>query len=221
MQKLLMDIYKRLFEHFGPQNWWPAKTRFEVIVGAILTQNTAWANVARAIDNLSANRMMSEAKLKDIKRSKLSRLIRPAGYYNIKASRLKEFVDFLFYRYNGNLNKMFRSPTETLRNELLKVKGIGKETADSILLYAAERPTFVVDAYTKRILVRHNLISRNSSYDEVQSIFMKNLPVDVQLYNEFHALIVKLGKTFCTKKPKCDSCPIRDSFKEVYVGGSK
>jgi len=207
-----MCIYERLFEHFGPQNWWPAKTEFEVIVGAILTQNTAWANVERALDNLSAKKMMSPVRLRKARCSELARLIRPAGYYNIKAARLKEFLEFLFKRYRGDLRRMFSTRTETLRDELLRVKGIGEETADSILLYAARRPVFVVDAYTRRVLLRHKLISDRSTYHQIQSIFMENLPKSIGLYNEYHALIVKLGKTYCTKRPKCDSCPIRSCF---------
>lgn len=219
MQKLVMDIYYRLLEHFGPQNWWPAKTEFEVIIGAILTQNTAWANVAKALKNLSAKRLLNPAKLRGVEKAELVRLIRPAGYYNIKAARLKEFLEFLFQRYQGDLRRMFSTRTRTLRDELLAVKGIGEETADSILLYAARRPVFVVDAYTRRILVRHKLISNKSTYHQIQSILTENLPRSVRLYNEYHALIVKLGKTFCTTKPRCKVCPISGCFKSIIRHG--
>lgn len=219
MHKLLLDIYYRLLEHFGPQNWWPAKSRFEVIVGAILTQNTAWGNVVKALDNLSAKKLMSPTRLREAKKAELAKLIKPAGYYNIKADRLKEFLKFLFRRYRGDLRRVFLARTETLRDELLKVRGIGEETADSILLYAAQRPVFVVDAYTRRVLFRHKLVSSRSTYHQIQSIFTENLPRDVGLYNEYHALIVRLGKTYCTAKPYCEACPIRGCFKSTRPHG--
>jgi endonuclease-3 related protein len=204
-----MHIYNRLHERFGPRHWWPADTDFEIITGAILTQNTAWANVEKAIANLKKKRILTPRKMYKTPTSTLAGLIRPSGYYNIKARRLKAFVNFLFKNYNGSLKKMFSRKTAVLREELLDINGIGPETADSILLYAAEKPVFVVDAYTRRILSRHNLIRPQAGYDDVQHFFTNNLPPDRRLFNEYHALIVELGKTICKKKPRCAVCPIR------------
>ncbi|MEA3560313.1 MAG: endonuclease III domain-containing protein [Candidatus Omnitrophota bacterium] len=208
MQDLLLKIYKALFKSFGPQNWWPAKTKFEVIAGAILTQNTAWSNVEKAISSLRSAGVLSQKKLRVMPVNRLAKLIKPAGYYNIKAERLKNFVNFLFREYQGSIKKMFAIPAGRLRQELLKINGVGNETADSIILYAAEKPVFVVDAYTRRILLRHQIIPQEYKYGQIQSIFEKNLPKDHLLYNEFHALIVKLGKDYCRKKPQCKLCPL-------------
>ena len=208
MRDLLLKVYKTLFKSFGPQNWWPAKTKFEVIAGAILTQNTAWSNVEKAISSLRNAGVLSQRKLRAMPVNRLAKLIKPAGYYNIKAERLKNFVNFLFREYQGSIKKMFAVPTDRLRQELLKIKGVGNETADSIILYAAEKPVFVVDAYTRRILLRHQIIPQEYKYEQIQSIFEKNLPRDHLLYNEFHALIVKLGKDYCRKKPQCKLCPL-------------
>lgn len=206
----IAEIYRKLYAHFGPQGWWPGDSPFEVIVGAILTQNTNWQNVSKAIDNLRKAGALTAKRLYCLSESKLAELIRPSGYYNIKARRLKHFLDFLFQNYNGSLKKMFNRPLGDLRDEILNIKGIGPETADSILLYAADLPIFVVDAYTKRIFSRHRLISENAAYSEVQKIFMQNIKNDVQLYNEYHALIVRLGKEICKKNnPKCEICPIK------------
>src|SRR3990167_2624354 len=207
----LEAIYAKLYRHFGPQSWWPGETPFEVIVGAILTQNTNWQNVAKAINNLKQAKVLSPKKLYSLPRPRLAQLIRPSGYFNIKAKRLKEFLDFLFKNYNGSLKKMFSRPVEDLRKEILSVKGIGPETADSILLYAGGFPVFVVDAYTKRIFSRQKLLSEDAEYHQVQELFTRSLKKDVQLYNEYHALIVRLGKDFCKKtNPKCKICPIRN-----------
>ena len=206
----LEAIYAKLYRHFGPQSWWPGETPFEVIVGAILTQNTNWQNVAKAINNLKQAKVLSPKKLYSLPRPRLAQLIRPSGYFNIKAKRLKEFLDFLFKNYNGSLKKMFSRPVEDLRKEILSVKGIGPETADSILLYAGGFQVFVVDAYTKRIFSRQKLLSEDAEYHQVQELFTRSLKKDVQLYNEYHALIVRLGKDFCKKtKPKCEICPIK------------
>lgn len=203
-------IYDRLYRYFGPQHWWPGETPFEIIVGAILTQNTSWQNVARAIDNLKKAMVLTPEKLHSLPLDKLARLIRPSGYFNIKATRLKEFLKFLFKNYGGSLKKMFSRPLEDLRKEILSIKGIGPETADSILLYAGGFPVFVVDAYTKRIFSRQKLLSEEAEYHQVQELFSRNLKKDVQLYNEYHALIVRLGKDFCRKtNPKCETCPIK------------
>ncbi len=211
MKSRLDSIYQKLYAYFGPQHWWPAKTPFEVIVGAVLTQNTNWQNVERAIDNLKKARVLNLRKFYQLSEKKLAQLIRPSGYYNIKAKRLKSFMDFLFKNYKGNLKKMFGQKLKKLRQEILSVKGIGPETADSILLYAGDLPVFVVDAYTKRIFLRHCLIPKNAEYHQVQDLFMKNLKTDVKLFNEFHALLVKLGKAFCLKdNPECDACPLKN-----------
>lgn len=205
---LLKNIYTRLFNTFGPQHWWPGETPFEIIIGAILTQNTNWQNVEKAINNLKEKNVLTPAALKKIPLNKLARLIRPSGYYNIKAKRLKNFIEYLFAKYNGNLNSMFKTDLPALRHELLNVNGIGPETADSILLYAGDKPVFVVDAYTKRLVARHNILDHNTAYHDVQNYFMNNLTPNTKLYNEYHALIVRLGKEFCRKEPDCESCPL-------------
>ncbi len=206
----LQEYYNTLFRALGPQNWWPARTPFEVIIGAILTQNTAWTNVEKAIANLRRERLLSSAALERVPQRKLARLIRSSGYFRQKAKKLKAFVKFLRQDYGGSLARMFRTPTVELRAKLLAVHGIGPETADSILLYAGMHPVFVVDAYTKRILVRHGLLSEKADYEETRALFERTLPRDVQLYNEFHGLIVMTGKHWCkTKKPLCESCPLR------------
>ena len=208
----LIGLYKKLYKFYGPQGWWPAESRFEIIVGAILTQNTAWSNVEKAIKNLKAEGYLSSpSKLHSLSGKRLARLIRPAGYYNVKASRLKNFATFLMKKYNGSLGRMSKEPTDRLRHELLGVNGIGPETCDSILLYAFRRPYFVVDAYTKRVFSAHGLFRNDPAYEAVQAIFMKNLPLDEKIFNEYHALIVRLGKDYCKNlKPKCEKCPLKD-----------
>ena len=204
------SIYRKLFFCFGPQHWWPARSRLEVMVGAILTQNTNWSNVEKAINNLRKNSLLDAGKLYRMPQEKLAGLIKSAGYYNIKAKRLKEFLRFLFESYQGNIKKMSSADTRLLRRQLLSVNGIGPETADSILLYALGKPVFVVDAYTKRIFSRHRLIGEDADYNMLQDLCLKNLKKDVKLFNEFHALLVKLGKDFCLKnKPRCAICPLR------------
>jgi len=204
-------MYDLLYAEFGPRHWWPGDTKIEIITGAILTQNTAWANVEKAIKGLKKEKALSVSRLSGISEKKLARLIRPSGYYNIKANRLKNFLDFLNIRYGGSIERMFGADLDRLREELLAIKGIGMETADSILLYAGNKPIFVVDAYTKRILSRHGFISQGEEYEKTQSLFMNNLPRDARLFNEFHALIVELGKSICkSKKPLCNICPIRN-----------
>jgi endonuclease-3 related protein len=206
---LLGKFYDALFERFGPQGWWPAKTRFEVIVGAILTQNTAWTNVEKAIRNLKGRGALSPEKLRALPAEKLAKLIRPAGYFNVKARRLGHFIDHLHKRHGGSLERLFKTPTAKLRDELLSINGIGPETADSILLYAAKRPVFVVDAYTKRILSRHGLCAPDDDYHAVQALFAGNMKADERAFNEYHALIVRTGKELCRKtKPDCKACPL-------------
>ena len=207
--KDIQGIYDVLLKRYGPQGWWPGNTRFEVITGAILTQNTAWTNVEKAIANLKKARILHPEAMREASIKTLASLIRPAGYYNIKAKRLKNFLAFLFSRYGGSLGRMAKAPTETLRRELLSVNGIGPETCDSILLYAFGRPVFVVDAYTKRIFSRIGLVDEAESYDEVKAFFESNLPRKAPLYNEYHALIVRHGKETCRTKPRCEGCCLR------------
>lgn len=205
----LLSLYRHLFRHFGPQYWWPARSRFEVIVGAILTQNTAWTNVEKAIAAMRVGRLLNPRGIDTAPQEQLSRLIRSAGYYNMKAERLKQFTRFLLTHYGGSVRRMFRTEMTGLRKELLGVSGIGEETADSILLYAGHRPIFVVDAYTRRVLERHGLIEARVAYGDIQRLFMTHLPADPPLFNEYHALLVAVGKTYCRKAPQCGSCPLR------------
>ncbi len=204
----LSATFDKLLHAFGPRHWWPGDSPLEIAVGAILTQNTAWRNVEKAIVNMREKGLLDAQRLKTIDPVSLSEIIRPAGFYRIKAARLKSFIDFLWDEYGGSLERMGRVETETLRRRLLAVRGIGPETADSILLYALGKPIFVVDAYTFRFLRNHGLYTRAHTYEEVQSIFMKHLPLDTHLFNEFHALIVLLCQRFCKKKPLCESCPL-------------
>jgi len=207
-KKTLSNIYATLYSAFGPQYWWPGDTPFEIAVGAILTQNTNWGNVEKAIDNLKKHKAVNAKALHEMPNNKLALLIKPAGYFNIKAKRLKEFITFLTNHYKGSMKRMKPENTHSLREKLLNVNGIGPETADSILLYALEKPVFVIDAYTKRILQRHNLVSERAAYHELQEFFHKNLPADIELFNEYHALFVRLGKEYCKPKPLCKGCPL-------------
>ena len=205
---LLVEIFDKLLKVFGPRHWWPGDTPFEIMVGAILTQNTSWINVEKAIQRLKEEQVLTASGIHQLKKSELASLIRSSGFFRIKADRLKALVRFLLEEYEGKLVKMEKESLGTLREKLLSVKGIGPETADSILLYALGKPIFVVDAYTKRILSRHGMIPGNASYSEIQDLFMDNLPLDKELFNEYHALLVHLGKTVCKKNPKCDICPL-------------
>jgi endonuclease-3 related protein len=205
----LNDIFNRLAEHFGPLHWWPAETPFEVVVGAILTQNTAWRNVELAIAALKEAGVLSAGGLLDVGREKLEELIRPAGFFRQKAERLQLFAAYLQQHYGGELAKLLAGPLEQIRVELLTLKGIGPETADSILLYAGDRPSFVVDAYTRRLLTRLGLLRGDEKYDEIRALFMDHLPHSSELFNEFHALIVEECKTYCRVKPLCGACPLR------------
>ena len=215
-----MKIYRELFKAFGPQGWWPGDGPFEVLVGAVLAQNTNWGNVERAIKNLKAAGKLSPEGLHKTKLPELAQLIRPAGYFNVKAKRLKNLIDWFFENYNGNLKEMFSKKLDPLREGLLSVKGIGRETADSILLYAGDMPSFAVDAYTYRVLSRHLLIPEDSTYEEIKSFFEDNLPKDVQLYNEYHALLVKVGKDYCKpRNPRCRECPLGELLGVPELGG--
>lgn len=205
-----MDQYfNSLFTAFGPQHWWPGRTPFEVIVGAILTQNTAWKNVEIAIGNLRQAGVLSAAGISRVPLRKLEGLVRPSGYFRQKARKLKAFCEFLRGAYGGSLRRMFAAQTIVLREQLLGVWGIGPETADSILLYAGGHPVFVVDAYTKRMLGRHGWIGERVKYEDVRWIFERAFPGDAARFNEFHALIVHAGKNFCLKHdPHCGACPL-------------
>ena len=201
--------YNSLFTAFGPQHWWPGKTPFEVIVGAILTQNTSWTNVERAITNLRKAGLLTPTAIERANPRRVEELIRPSGYFRQKARKLKAFCEFLRYEYRGSLARMFAQPTAALREKLLGVFGIGPETADSILLYAGRHPVFVVDAYTKRMLARHGWIGEDAKYDDVRWIFERQFPGETARFNEFHALIVQAGKRFCrTQEPSCGECPL-------------
>lgn len=207
-RKILHEMFERLFGRYGPQHWWPGETPFEVMVGAILTQNTNWKNVEKAIGNLKAQKALNPKKLLNVQEERLAQWIKPAGYFNVKTKRLKAFLEFLHRDYGGDISRMRSQPTPFLREQLLGVKGIGKETADSILLYALHHPIFVVDAYTYRVFTRHYLIEEEAQYDALQALATEHLPPAVEHFNEFHALLVMVGKDFCGPKPKCEGCPL-------------
>lgn len=238
-EQQIRNYYQKLYQLWGPQHWWPARNRFEVIVGAYLTQNTSWKNVETALRNLRRAHALSISALRKLLISELEALIRPAGYFRQKAARLKTFVGFVDRRYRGSLSRMFTQPTEQLRQELLELNGVGPETADSILLYAGQHEVFVVDAYARRILARHAILPENAAYEEIRSLFerafaARTLPPSAvpaqsfpahkpspmsslersptaQVYNDMHGLIVAVGKRFCLKsKPRCESCPLQE-----------
>jgi endonuclease-3 related protein len=218
----LLDIYHRLMARYGPQYWWPAPEPFEIIVGAILTQSAAWRNVEKAIANLKVARALSPEALRRLSLSEVAALIYPCGYYNAKALKLKSLASWLGKYYNDNLNNLFIGDTDHLRQQLLSIHGIGQETADSIILYAAHKPVFVIDAYTRRIINHIGLAPASNSYIAYQALFMNNLPTDTGLFNEYHALLVHLGKTLCKKVPRCDICPLKGiepTAKERWNGG--
>jgi endonuclease III related protein len=206
----LLRYYNAMSAALGPMRWWPAKTPFEVIVGAILTQSTAWGNVELAIANLRAAKLLTPRAMLRVRTSRLATLIRPSGYFRQKAKKLKAFVRFLHTDYLGSLARMFHTPTAELREKLLDVHGIGPETADSILLYGGNHPTFVVDAYTHRILGRHGITDGKADYETVRALMERSIPRQAELFNEFHALIVNTGKNWCRKSaPRCEECPLR------------
>lgn len=207
-ENLLRGLYERMFRHYGPLHWWPGETPFEVMVGAILTQNTAWTNVEKAIANLKRAKVLEPHKLFRLAPAKLAKLIRPAGFFRLKTKRLKNFLKFLIQECDGNISQLKRQPLHVLREKLLSVNGIGPETADSILLYALEKPIFVVDAYTRRVLYRHHLAKADVTYHEMQELFMRHLKPDASYFNEYHAQLVNIGKDFCRTKPRCQNCPL-------------
>jgi endonuclease-3 related protein len=203
-------MYDAMHSALGPSRWWPGETPFEVAVGAILTQNTNWKNVEKAIANLKELDLLSAERMYALPQGELAELIRPAGYYNIKAVRLRNFLEFLRNEAEFDMDALKVQGLHEVREKVLSVKGIGPETADSILLYALEMPTFVVDAYTHRLMVRHGLVDEDVDYHELRALFMDSLPEDVALYNEFHALIVRVGKDWCRKKAGlCETCPLQ------------
>jgi endonuclease-3 related protein len=208
-QPPLDEYYNSLFTALGPQHWWPGNSPFEIIVGAFLVQNTSWKNVEIAISRLRESRLLSPSAIRRVNLRRLQNLIRSSGYFRQKARKLKAFCVFLQTEYSGSLRKMFATPTIGLREKLLGIWGIGPETADSILLYAGKHEVFVVDAYAKRLLARHGWIGDKAEYDDVRWIFERRFPGNVERFNEFHALVVSVGKTWCRpQRPKCDECPL-------------
>jgi endonuclease-3 related protein len=203
------QYYRALHSALGPRHWWPARTRFEVIVGAILTQNTTWTNVERAIALLRSEQLLDARAIARVPLRRLERLVRPSGYFRQKAKKLKAFVAFLDAEFGGSLDRMFRRPTAELREKLLAVHGIGPETADSILLYAGQHPVFVIDAYTRRVLDRHDLLEAGAGYDDAQALFHRHLPRQAPLFNQYHALLVETGKRWCRpREARCQECPL-------------
>ncbi len=216
ISQALQDVYQRLMARYGPQHWWPAREPFEVIVGAILTQSAAWSNVEKAIDNLKAAEALSPEALNRLSLSRVAALIHPCGYYNAKALKLKSLAHWLGRYYDNNLDELFNNNTDHLRQQLLVIHGIGEETADSIILYAANKPVFVIDAYTRRIIHRIGLAPSSNRYPAYQALFRDNLPADVRLFNEYHALLVCLGKNVCRNRPLCRQCCL-DSICQSYI----
>ncbi len=211
-----MNIYKKIFilldNRWGDQKWWPADSRLEIIIGAILTQNTSWKNVEQALSNLKKNNKISISKISNASHKELASLIKPAGYYNQKSKYIIGVVNYIKKKYNGSLDELFSLDLSLLRKELLSLKGIGPETADTIILYASQKPIFVIDTYTRRFMERHQLASKNDSYDSLAKKFTDSLPRDYKLYNQFHALIVQLGKNYCKTKAKCSGCPLEKLY---------
>ncbi len=215
MSNVLQEAFDRLMTAYGPQGWWPGDTPLEVAVGAILTQNTNWNNVKKAIDRLHEADAMSVTALAEMPEEELAELIRPAGYYRVKTRRLKNFLQVVIDEFDGSVEAMLRLEKYDLRATLLRVHGIGPETADSIALYAAQKPIFVVDTYTARVLKRHGWIDLDANYDDIQDRFHHDLAEDVELFNEFHALIVRVGKDHCKPAAKCDGCPLETLLPET------
>ena len=217
--EFLIAVYESLYETYGPQSWWPAESPFEVMLGAILTQNTAWTNVEKAMTGLSEVCELTPEGVHSLAPERMQEAIRPSGYFRQKAERVQGFCRFMLDQYGGDISGMTPVPTGQLREELLALHGIGPETADSILLYALDRPVFVVDAYTLRLFSRLGLCEENAKYDDIQALFMGNLEPDVQMFNEYHALIVLHCKLMCkTKVPLCDECSLRDFCRYGSMG---
>jgi endonuclease-3 related protein len=212
IQPRLLKIFDMLLKSFGKRNWWPGETELEIIIGAVLTQNTSWKNVEKAIDNLKYYNALDLQTLFKMDREMLALIIKPSGFYNIKSSRLKNIINVIYNDYSSNILNLKELDMFNARKRLLKINGIGKETADSIILYALNKPIFVIDVYTKRFLKNHRLYKEESDYDTIQRFFMKNLPNDTYLFNEFHALIVYLCQNFCKKVPLCSKCPLKQDL---------
>lgn len=208
MANVTEKVFRRLLEAYGPQAWWPGESPLEVMLGAVLVQNTSWRNVERALENLRNANYFCVEKLAAVDREKLAELIRPAGYYRIKAKRLQRLMQFVENHYAGSIDAMHRAEPDALREQLLSVHGIGPETADSILLYALEKPVMVVDTYTLRVFARHGWVAHQANYAELQARLGSDLPREAAVYNELHALLVKVGQQHCRKKPLCDGCPL-------------
>jgi len=202
-------VYRKLLEHYGPQDWWPGDSPVEILIGAVLTQNTSWKNVEKAIANLRDARLIHLKRLDRIAVEDLAEIIRPSGYFRLKAKRLKNLVAHIMAVYQGDLASLFALPVEEARTSLLSVNGVGPETADSILLYAGDRLAFVVDTYTARIFKRHAWIDQKADYHQLQALLTSQVPADVSVYNEYHALIVRAGNEFCRKQPNCSACPLK------------
>jgi endonuclease-3 related protein len=213
IQPRLLKIFDMLLKSFGKRNWWPGETELEIIIGAVLTQNTSWKNVEKAIDNLKYYNALDLQTLFKMDREMLALIIKPSGFYNIKSSRLKNIINVIYNDYSSNILNLKELDMFDARKRLLKINGIGKETADSIILYALNKPIFVIDVYTKRFLKNHRLYKEEGDYDTIQRFFMKNLPNDTYLFNEFHALIVYLCQNFCKKVPLCSKCPLKQDLK--------
>jgi endonuclease-3 related protein len=209
LRRRLLGLYERLHRRYGPQRWWPARSRVEVVIGAILTQNAAWRNAERAIARLRAAGALDLRAVLRVPSARLASLLRPSGTFRVKARRLRAFARHVARRHGGRLERLLALPLPALGQELRGIGGIGPETADAIALYAAGRPIFVVDAYTRRILARHRLVAPDADYATVQRLFMTHLPHDPALFNEFHALLVRVGKEHCRTRPRCEGCPLR------------
>ena len=205
---ILETLYDRLYEAFGEQYWWPAETPLETAIGAILTQNTSWSNAEKAIQNLKKHSLLSARALHTVDPADLAQLLRPVGYFNLKTKRLKNFIGLLMNEYRGSMKVLGREDLSVMRKKLLSVNGIGQETADAIMLYALHKPVFVIDAYTKRILFRHDILNYDMPYEAFQRLFHRGMRNNVQLFNEYHALLVRLAKDFCRTKPCCRGCPL-------------
>jgi len=208
----LEEYYRTLLDRFGHQNWWPAESPFEMMIGAILTQNTAWTGVEKAITNLKENDLLNPESISTVDPERLAGLIRPAGYFNQKTKRIQTFTRWFLERFEGKMERMKEVPFLEMREELLAQNGIGPETADSILLYALRHPTFVIDTYTYRMLHRHGFVGEESSYEEMKTVMEEQLPKEEALFNDFHAQIVRVGKEYCRKKPKCKECPLKNDL---------
>jgi endonuclease-3 related protein len=210
----LLKFYELMAAHYGHTGWWPGETPFEIAVGAVLTQNTAWSNVEKALNNLKQANLLDARAILDCPLETLETALIPSGYFHVKARRLRSFCQYLVDRYGGSMRRMGNQPLESLRTELLDVHGIGPGPADDILLYACDKPVFVVDAYTRRIFSRHGVVPPTNLYEDLRRLFEKNLPPDLTLYSEYHGLIVYIGKDFCRRTPKCDQCPLRSTLKK-------